>query len=72
MNQIIKTLKQGNQAMHLISCDNCGAVFDQNKLKFCHEDHLETRADEFIWDGDDYVPFVPCGVCAAPITKETK
>ena len=59
--------------MNLISCDNCGAVFDQNKLNFCHEDHQETRADEFVWVGDEgWTPFVPCGVCATPITKETK
>jgi len=53
--------------MKLISCDGCGLVYDQDKIQFCHEDHLEDRPDEFIWNGNTYVPFVKCGSCDTQI-----
>jgi hypothetical protein len=61
--------------MKLISCNNCAVVYDQDKMSFCHSDYAydesgSIKSDQFTWDGDNFVPFVPCNVCKAQILKE--
>jgi hypothetical protein len=60
--------------MKLISCDNCAAVYDQDKMNFSDEsneyDAEGCIREEFCWDGNDFVPFLPCAVCSSTIMKE--
>lgn len=54
--------------MNLVSCDECGAVFDKDKMIF-PDDHWreDGSVDErkATWDDcrEKYVPFILCRVC---------
>jgi len=58
--------------MNLISCDNCGAVFDKNKLKFPDptNDFGEIIDGRAVWDGDCFVAIIDCPVCKTGKIKE--
>ena len=58
--------------MKLISCDNCGLVYDQDKITFPEiYDVEEFTVIEGVaeWDGEDYVPIFRC-TCGEDIRKE--
>ena len=59
--------------MNLISCDNCGVVFDKDKLEFptiddIYKDDGSIDEDKAIYCNRDWLPFVPCPVCESPVT----
>ena len=57
--------------MNLISCNSCGVVLDAGVLNFAGV-VTQTEAghtDDAVWDGDDYVPSVPCTVCKEKVTE---
>ena len=59
--------------MELLSCDSCGVVLDARKLTFpkdIYTDQDEIDDTKAIWKNRDYLPFVQCPVCHAPVTKE--
>ena len=58
--------------MNLTSCTNCGVVLDKDQLRFPKDIHLENGSVDTklgVWNGDDYVPFVPCPICQQEILK---
>ncbi|NBS67677.1 hypothetical protein EBT31_02025 [bacterium] len=66
--------------MNLISCDNCGTVYDANKVKFPNLEDFHTNIvdgdilfslyeDVAEWNGDKYVAKVNCKVCKHSILK---
>lgn len=59
--------------MYLISCDNCGVVFDSKKLKF--PDFIYTNDGDVdtnlaAYNGDKWVAKVSCPLCKTDILKE--
>ncbi len=59
--------------MNIKSCNECGVVLDLNKLRFPKEIEKgdgSIDCDKAVWDGNSYVPFVKCPVCAGEITQE--
>lgn len=58
--------------MRLISCDNCGIVLDDDKVKWPEmwDDEGEFIEGSGQWDGDRFVPVMPCPVCKEEITRE--
>lgn len=60
--------------MNQISCNRCGVVLNRNKLAFpyIYLDDGSVDTEKAIWDGDDYVPFVKCPVCAEPVMDLTE
>lgn len=61
--------------MKLISCDNCAAVLDANKMCFSSEsrkykDDGTVDTDKFTLEGDNYIAFVRCPVCNETIIDE--
>ena len=59
--------------MDLISCEKCGVVLDQSKLRFPEnirdaDGCIDERKAS--WDGDDYIAKVFCPMCGADILKE--
>lgn len=60
--------------MNLLSCHNCGVVLDADYLQFDHDFMLVTGVDESkaAWDGEDYVPYVPCPVCEAIVFEPAR
>jgi hypothetical protein len=61
---------KGVQGMKLISCDGCGSVFDSDKITFPDLTEYEYQSGNSIWDGDRYVPIIPCPVCDYEIQEE--
>lgn len=61
--------------MNLISCDNCGAVYDANKISFPKLEDFDFSLckvsidDVAEWDGERYVAKVSCRVCQHSILK---
>lgn len=56
--------------MKLISCDNCGLLYDQDKMKFPEiEDDSGNIDNNAVWNGIDYAPFLNCKGCGAKIPK---
>jgi len=58
--------------MNLISCEECGVVIDVGRLYFPHDIYKDdgTIGDDLaVWDGEDYVAYLPCPVCNSPVTK---
>lgn len=50
--------------MNLISCDNCGVVFDKDRLVFPSPfDSSGVITDAAEWNGEDYVSSCLCPVC---------
>lgn len=51
--------------MNLTSCDECGVVFDRDKIEFPVREYGDDGevADNFTWDGDKFIAFVKCPVC---------
>jgi len=61
--------------MNLISCKRCGVVIDKDQLIFpsiYDHDSQELIRENAEWDGEDYVPFLPCPVCEEKILDEGK
>ena len=58
--------------MRIISCDNCGVVIDGDKVKWpeMYDDEGELIEGTAEWDGDRFVPVVPCPVCKEEIAEE--
>ena len=61
--------------MKLISCCACASVFDQDKMDFCSEEDFYLRdgsidPSKLEWDGNDFLPYLPCPVCSAKIMEE--
>ena len=64
--------------MRLISCENCGVVFDEDVLDFPVDlykddgnDGCEIDDTKAVWINRDYRPFVACRVCGGKIIKES-
>lgn len=59
--------------MKLISCDECGLVYDQDKIYFYprYDDHSEPIMEHCEWsrDDDDYVAVFQCR-CGTNVRKE--
>lgn len=57
--------------MKLISCERCGLVYDQDKMKFpeVYDGDYEVIEGNSEWDGDDYVAITDC-VCGCNIREE--
>ena len=58
--------------MNLISCDNCAAVLDKDKLKFPEEytgSNGEVDETKAVWDSesDNWCLYVKCPVCKEKI-----
>lgn len=67
LRSLLDNLKS-KPAMNLLSCDNCGVILDANKLDFpVIEDYVPHHQAE--WDGEKYVPVLPCPVCNHAIRK---
>lgn len=61
--------------MNLTSCECCGVVLDANVLEFPKDIYgRDGTVDDnlAVWDGDNFVPIVPCPVCEEPIKKSTR
>lgn len=60
--------------MKIKSCDQCGVVLDQDKLKFPRDIYTGKYggADpaKSVWDGEKFARFVSCPVCGANIVEE--
>ena len=63
--------------MRLISCENCGGVFDENILdspvnlyKDNGNDGCEIYDTKAVWISRNYKPFVTCRACGGKIIKE--
>ena len=59
--------------MNLVSCDRCGVVLDKSKLVFLDiydPNSGEIMEEVAIWNGREYVSFVPCPVCGEPIKEK--
>ena len=51
--------------MNITSCDNCGVVLDLDKIAMpsLFDEETGSVTDTAVWDGDKYVPTIPCPVC---------
>ena len=54
--------------MNIISCNNCGTLFDYTKISFppdseVYQDDFSFNEDKVIWNGSDFVPVAICPVC---------
>lgn len=60
--------------MNLISCNNCGVVFNKNKLNFPDiwddKGHIVPGVAKWESSIEAYSSFVPCPVCKEPILQE--
>ena len=66
--------------MNIVSCDNCGVLFDKSKLNFpsnfwdCDEqtgeDFVIKSAGTWSVQYQTYVPYVNCPVCGEKILDE--
>lgn len=66
--------------MNIVSCDNCGVLFDKSKLNFPSTiwDYDEQTGEDFViksagtWSSQHqiYVPYVNCLVCDGKILDE--
>lgn len=60
--------------MKLISCDSCGVVLDADKMYFdtqvMFDDEGDVRLDKAVWDGENYVPYLPCPCCGTNIKED--
>lgn len=61
--------------MKLISCNSCGAVLDQDKLKFAHDMYdSDNCIDDDVAGYDDtrkgFNLYVPCPVCQERVFKQ--
>lgn len=60
--------------MNLVSCNNCGVVFDADILNFPSEEEMYDEDGDLIdskvvWAGDTYTPKVSCNCCGSDILK---
>jgi len=55
--------------MNLISCDGCGLVLDQEKLKIpeMYDESGNMRRDVTVWVNGRFVPSHKCPVCSTKI-----
>jgi len=59
--------------MNLVSCDNCGIVLDKDRIKFPETYDYnpgDVTGENAFWNGEEYVPCIPCPVCAEPIKEK--
>ena len=60
--------------MNIKSCKNCGVVLDFDELSFPPDIWKEAGdidSNLGIWDGDDYVAYLPCPVCKEPLPENS-
>lgn len=57
--------------MNLFSCKNCGVVFDKDQLEFpdIELDDGTINTDNSTWNGETFIPTVPCPVCQAKLPE---
>lgn len=60
--------------MKLVSCDGCGVILDQDKLKFADDIYLDDssidlRLAQYNNSTNDFDAYVPCPVCKAEVFK---
>ena len=59
--------------VNLISCDDCGVVYDREKLSFNWLEDSDGSVDEdyvrYNQNAGEYQPFVKCRVCDSEIFK---
>jgi hypothetical protein len=56
--------------MNLVSCEGCGIVVDLNRRSFDQEIYDQDGSvidGKAAWNGDRYVPTIPCPVCGEDI-----
>ena len=60
--------------MKLISCDGCGVVLDAEKMHFPYDrmfdDNGQVKPSRAVWDGENYVPYLPCPICLSDIKED--